>query len=345
MIKSGKLLASVGFAAASMFASLYSTANAQDAENFYSGKTVKVIIPYSSGGLYSTFGTLLTSHLQKHIPGKPTVIAQHMPGAGGTTALNYVYNVAPKDGTVVITPAAGIVTTPLLRPGSVRYDPAKFNYLGGWSEAIYTLTVFHTSPVKAFDEIFKKEVIFGSTGTSSLNYQLPYMLNTLFDAKIKVISGYRGGGPIRIAMERGEVHGFAGNYLGWKSTRPEWLRDGKLIHLAQFGSKRAPGLEQVPTLLEFVKTDEQRSVMQFVADTGVAAFTLTAPPEVPTDRLSALEKAYLATLNDPEFRQAATKLGFPISPIDAKEVTAAIKRMTGASEDTLSTVRRVMGYK
>lgn len=320
-------------------------ANAQGAEAFYRDKTVRVVIPYSSGGLYGTFGQLLVRHLKNHIPGSPQVIAQFMPGAGGVTAINYVYNVAPKDGTVLLTPAAGIVTLPLLRPGSVRYDPAKFNYLGAWGEAVYTMTVFHTSPVKKFEEALQKEVILGSTGTSSLNYQLPFMVKSLLGAKIKLITGYRGGGPVRLAMERGEVHGFSGNYLGWKSTRPQWLKEGKLIHLVQFGSTRAKDLEDVPALLEFAKTDQQRSALKFVADTGIAAFTLAAPPSVPADRLDALEAAYKATLSDPKFLSEAGKLGFPVSPISRKEVTEAVQRMTGSSKETLATVRKVMGYK
>src|SRR5690606_15169696 len=129
-------------------------------------------------------------------------------------------NVAPKDGTTLITPAAGVVTLPLLRPGSVRYDPVKFNYLGAWGTAVYTVSVFHTAPVKTLKEATKTEVVIGSTGRSSVNYQLPYMLNHLLDTKFKLITGFGGGSQIRLAMERGEVHGFSGNYLGWKSTRP-----------------------------------------------------------------------------------------------------------------------------
>jgi len=320
-------------------------AHAESPAEFYAGNTVRVIIPYSSGGLYSTFGVLLVKHLQEHIPGKPAVIAQHMPGAGGVTAINYVYNVAPKDGTTVITPAAGIVTLPLLQPGSVRYDPAKFNYLGAWGEAIYTMTVFHTSPVKTFKEALENEVIFGTTGTSSLNYQLPFMANNMLGAKARLVTGYRGGGPVRIAMERGEVHGFAGNYLGWQSTRADWLREGKLIHLVQFGATRAPELPDVPLLMEFAENDMQRNVFSFVADTGLAAFTLAAAPDVPEDRLSALEKAYAATLNDPAFREEARKLGFPIQPLSRKTVTEAVERMTSTSEETLQTVRKAMGYE
>jgi len=344
MLRSVRTLATVAFATAAVTTLAVEAANAEDVAEFYRGKTVRVIVPYSSGGMYSTFGLLLSRHLHEHIPGKPTTIAQHMPGAGGATAHGYVYNVAPKDGTVLLTPAAGIATQPLLQTGTVHYDPAKFNYLGAWGEALYTMTVFHTSPVKSFEQALKTEVIFGSTGTASLNYQLPLMAKSLLDAKITLITGYRGGGPVRLAMERGEVHGFSGNYLGWVSTRPDWLRDRKLIHLAQFGSKRASTLKDVPTLLEFAKTDAQRSVMNFVADAGLVAFTVAAAPDVPPARLDALESAITATLNDPKFRAEAEKLGFPVEPVSRKEVTAVVHRMTGTSESKLDAVRRALGY-
>lgn len=331
------------FALALVTAIAASPARAQDA-GFFAGKTVSVVIPYSSGGLYGTFGQLLVKHLGGHVPGKPTVIPQFMPGAGGVKALNHVYAVAPKDGTTLITPAAGVVTLPLLRPGSVRYDPAKFNYLGAWGTAVYTVSVFHTAPVKTLKEATKTEVVIGTTGRSSVNYQLPYMLNHLLGTKFRLITGYGGGSQVRLAMERGEAHGFAGNFLGWKSTRPQWLKEGKLIHLVQFGMQRSPDLPDVPLLTEFAENERQRNVFNFIADTGLVAFALVTPPAVPEPRLGVLADAYMATLADPDFRAGAEKLGFPIDPLSRKQVTEAVERITGVSQQTLETVREVMGY-
>jgi tripartite-type tricarboxylate transporter receptor subunit TctC len=171
------------------------------------------------------------------------------------------------------------------------------------------------------------------------------MLNNLLGTKFKLVTGYRGGSPIRLAIERGELDGWAGLWLGWKARKPGWVRDKKLNHLLQVARKRAPDLPNTPTLLEFAKTEEQKKIFGFVSSTGIISRALSAPPGVPAARLAAIEKAYAATLHDPEFLKEAAKRRYPIQPTTAKEVQAAVRQVISLSPDLVKKVKAAMGFK
>jgi tripartite-type tricarboxylate transporter receptor subunit TctC len=266
-----------------------------------------------------------------------------MEGAGGIKALNYTYNVAPQDGTVVVTPTTGIVATAVLEPVQVKYDIMKFNYLGGWGEAATVLTVINTAPVKTLEEALKTEVVLGAIGKGTSSYQVPALLNDLLGTKFKIITGYQGGSPIRLAMERGEVHGWAGLWLGWRAIAQDWIRDKKLVHLFQMASKRQKDLADVPLLTEFARNDEQRTIFGLVSNMGLTGQMLVAPPNVPPARLAALEKAYLATLDDPAFRKEAEDRNYPIDPLTAAEVRAAVEQIAATPPQILAKAKKAMG--
>lgn len=335
----------IAFAAALAAAGLMTTGARADAvSDFYRGKTVSVVVPASPGGVYGTFGLMLQQYLPRHIPGKPNVVLQFMAGAGGTKAANYLYNVAPRDGTAVATLISGVATTPVLRPDKVRYDPRKLNWLGGWGEAVSVLSVFHTAPVKTLAEARKKQAILGAIGKATATYQMPSLLNAMLGTKFKIITGYRGGSPIRLAIEKGELHGWAGLWLGWKSRKPEWVRDNKLVHLVQLASRRSPDLPNTPLLTEFAANDEQRRIFEFVSTAGITARALTTPPGVPADRLAALEKAYMAMLRDPDFVAAAAKRRYTIDPVPASVIRAAVDRLTSLPPDLVAKAKKAMGF-
>ena len=312
--------------------------------DFYRGKTVEVYVGVSPGGGYSTFAQILVNYLGKHIPGKPTVIVKHMPGAAGMKALNFVYNAAPKDGSVLITPNSGGTRRYVLGLGKPKYNPSKFNWLGGWGEPVFILTVLNTAPVKTLQEAMETEVILGSIGKTGNTYQNPSLINNTLGTKFKIIPGYRGGSRVRLAMEKGEVHGWFGQYMGWKSRKPEWIREGKLVHLVQISRKTLPELKGVPQLTDFAKNDEQRKMFEFVKS-GMEDRTFGAPPGVPADRLAALEKAYRDTLNDPEFRAQAAKKKYDINPLTAQEVRNVVKEMMAVSPEFVAKIRKAMGLK
>ena len=309
--------------------------------DFYRGKTVDVYVGLSPGGGYSTFAQILVHYLGRHIPGNPTVIVKHMPGAGGLKALNYVYNAAAKDGTVLITPDSGPTRRVVLGIGNTKYDPLKYNWLGGWSESTFVLTVLNTAPVKTLEEAMEKEVILGAIAKGNTSYQNPVLINNTLGTKFKMIPGYRGGARVRLAMEKGEVQGWCGQYMGWKSRKPEWIREGKLVHLVQLAKKRHPDMQDVPQLTDFARNEEQRQMFNFV-QSGIEDRTLAAPPGVPADRLAALEKAYMDTLNDPEFRAAAAKKKYDIDPQTREEILAVIKTMMEMPPDLVAKLKAAL---
>lgn len=318
-------------------------ARAETPAEFYSGRTVSIFVPVSAGGIYSTFAQVLSNYLGDRIPGKPTIVVKHMPGAGGLKAMNYVYNVAPKDGTALITPLTAMVKSAKLKQGNIKYDPLKYNWFGGWGEAVTVLSLYkeHT-PVRTMQDAMKQEVILGAFSKSSNTYLIPHIMNELIGTKFKIILGYKGGSKVRLAIEKGEVTGWSGQWEGWSGRKPEWLEQNKLVHLVQLASKRSAPIPDVPLLEEFAKDDEERQMFRFLqtAKTGRA---LVAPPGVPADRLAALEKAYQETLADPAFQAAAKKRGYVIDRLSAAEVQGAVREIMNLPPKTTERLRSLMG--
>ncbi len=319
------------------------TAQAQSAAEFYKGKTITIYVGVSPGGIYSTFALMLSKYIARHMPGNPKFIVQHMRGAGGTKAVNYVYTIAPKNGTVVITPNAGITKRVILGIGKPKYNPAKLQWMGGWGEAVNTLTLRKDiTPVKTLKEAMTKVAVLGAIGKSSNTYMLPNMMNNVIGTKFKIISGYRGGSPIRKAIASGELHGWAGQWMGWKMRLPEWVSQGRIVHLVQMASKRAPDLPNVPLLTDFAKNDEQRELFTFV-QTAIADRAFAAPPGVPGDRVAALTDAYWKTLHDPEFLAETSKRQYLVDPVSAKVVTAFVHKIMNTPPAMIRKLKLAMG--
>lgn len=336
------IIATVAVAALAVSA-LTPIARADEVADFFKGKTVTIIIPGSLGGVYGTSGLMISRHLGKHIPGNPTVVLNSMPGAGGVKAANYLYNAAPKDGTVMATLLTGVASYPVLQPERVKYDPLKYHWLGAWGEAINVLSVLDTAPVKSLEEAKKKEVVLGALGKASATYQIPALLNNLLGTKFKIVLGYRGGTPIRAAMERGEVDGWAGLWLGWKTRKPEWVAGSRLVHLVQLASKRAPDLKNVPTLTEFARNDEERQLLEFMSLQGATARAVQLPPGVSKTRVDALRKALEATFADPAFKAEMAKRKFTLDPISGDDVYKIVERVQKLPKPLVGKLKKLIG--
>jgi len=335
----------LAMAGAGLVAAALPFAAAQAQQNpmeFYKERTLTVYVGVSPGGIYGTFAQLLSRHLGRHLPGKPTVVIQFLRGAGGTKAVNYVYNVAPQDGSVTLAPNGGIAKRVVLGIGNPKYDPAKFQWLGGWGEATNTVTIRTDAGVKTLKEAMSKQVILGSIGKSSNTFMIPSLMNDTIGTKFKIISGYRGGSPIRAAIENGELHGWAGQWLGWKLRKADWIRDGKIVNLVQMASKRDPDLPDVPLLSDFAQNDEQRELFAFV-QTGIADKAFLAPPRVPKDRADALAKAYWDTLHDQRFVAAMTKLQYRIDPIPGPRIQKYVEGLMKTPPAKAARLRELMG--
>lgn len=315
---------------------------ADSASDFYKGKKLTIYLGVSPGGIYGTFAHMLSKHIVKQLPHNPTTVISVLRGAGGTKALNYIYNVAPQDGTVAITPNGGVAKRVLLKIGNPKYDPLKLQWLGGWGEATNTVTIREDAGVSSLQEAMQKEVILGAIGRSSNTYMMPALIKNTLGAKFKIITGYRGGSPIRKAIETGELHGWSGQYLGWKLRKPDWIRDGKLVHLVQMASKKDPDLPNVPLLSELAKDDEMRAMFEFV-QTGLGDKAFVVAPGVPKDRAAVLSKAYMATLRDADFVAEMTKRSYTIDPVEQPVIEAWVKKIMGTPPARIAKLRELMG--
>jgi tripartite-type tricarboxylate transporter receptor subunit TctC len=232
-----------------------------------------------------------------------------MPGGGGVAAANYIYNVAPKDGTVIGTPLSTTMVFAATDPKEVMYDPRKFSWLGSLAVVQDVISVWHTAPAKTIDEAKKVELIMGATGKGSNTFQDIALANNFLGTKFKPVRGYKGGAEINIAIERGEVNGRSTTWESWPSSQPDWLRDKKIIHLVQLGPRKLAEIgDDVPLLRDLVKEGEQRSIVDFVGLSLTMGRSVYAPPGTPADRVAALRDALIATVKDPAYIAEAKKL-------------------------------------
>jgi tripartite-type tricarboxylate transporter receptor subunit TctC len=308
-------------------------AMAQPAADFFAGKTVSLLIGTTPGGGYDAYGRALARHLGRHIPGNPGVVVKNMPGAGGLALANHLYNRAPKDGTEIATVQNGLPFEKLfymLSPGGANalFDSTKFGWIGSMTQTVFVTVTWHAAPVKTLQDAMTKEVILGSSTTSSDSYVLAMLSNNLLGTKFKVVHGYAGATEVSLAVENGEVHGEAGkDWTTLTSTRPQWVRDKKVNILVQMGMKPHPDIKGVPMAIDLAKTPEDRQVMEVVFAKFGMSRPFMAPPELPPERLAALRQAFDAALRDPAFLAEAEKLGMEINPVSGADVEALVARI------------------
>jgi tripartite-type tricarboxylate transporter receptor subunit TctC len=324
--------------------SLYtSLANAQSVEAFYRGRTITMVVSTGVGDGVDTTARLVARHLGHHIPGNPTIVVKNMPGAGHVLAANYVANDAPRDGTTMALIVPSIITHQVLDGRGVRYDIAKFQWLGSTDHSNQSVYVWSTS-IKAFAEAMQREVVLGGTGAGSYTLLYPALMNNLLGTRFKTVTGYRSAKDIDLAMQRGEIEGRAGNYLSTvRSINADWLRDKSINILAQIGAERDPNFADVPLLTEFAKSDEVRRVLRlFEAEITVGRAFLTAP-EVPADRVEALRQAFDLTMRDEAFRGDAMRMGLDINPTPAKTLQAVVREVAASPPELIALAKRAKG--
>lgn len=314
----------------------------EDVARFYIGKQVQLIVGVAAGGAYDVVGRAVGRHIGRHIPGAPSVVVQNMPGAGSLAMGNHVYNVAARDGTVFGLANNGVATAPALTPGSARFDPAKFSWIGSSNREHLVVAVTVRSAAKTMQDMFTTEVIVGAVNTGSANLDYPLVTNAVLGTKFKVISGYEGISGIDLAMERGEVQGNAG--LGWvyaKAQHAAALNEGRLIVLAQHGFRKHADLPDAP-LLPAGKTEADRQALVLIYARQDYGRPFFGPPDIPEIRLAALRKAFDATLRDREFLAEAEKLKIDIDPVSGEELAALTKEITAIPPEVAARVRAIL---
>jgi tripartite-type tricarboxylate transporter receptor subunit TctC len=311
----------VVFAAAVATFLISGPGHAQSVDDFYRGKTVNLIIGYSVGGGYDLYGRLVSRHIGKHIPGRPAIVPQNMTGAGSLRAAQYIYSVAPKDGTTFGTFGRTIATTPLLTPATAQFDGTRFTWLGSVTNEVSTCVTWHTSPVKTWNDILTKEVAMGGEGPGADPDVYALLYKNVFGAKMKLVTGYHGTNDTTLAMERGEVDGLCG--LSWstmKARHQQWMDEKKLNIIIQAALRKQPELADVPLASDLTQDREKLQILKLFLASQETARPFAAPPDIPADRKAALIRAFEATMKDPEFLAEAQKLNMDINPLNAKGV-------------------------
>jgi tripartite-type tricarboxylate transporter receptor subunit TctC len=312
----------LGFGAAIALGSLIATASAAPSSvaSFYKGKTIEFDVGYAPGGGYDAYGRLVAQFMGNHIPGDPTIIVQNMPGGGGRVVAGYVFNAAPKDGTVLAMADQSLVLQQAIHDPTILFDCSKFNWIGNPDADNNTVAVWYQTGVKSVEDAKRIEVIIGATGPNA-SAQIPEVMNAILRTKFKIVTGYPGGNDINLAMEKGEVGGRGSNpWATWKATRPDWLHDKKLIVIAQIGLSKAPDLPDVPLLIDLASNAQDRAVLKLISAPATIGRPIFASPGVPADRIVALRKAFDETMKDPDFLAAARRENMDINPVSGAEL-------------------------
>lgn len=322
-----------------------SAAQADSVEDFYRGKTIQFIIRSKAGaGGYDSYARLLGRHIGKHIPGNPRVLPVNMPGGGGIVAANYVYKVAPKDGTILTIVSQGLPTDQALGLNkSLTVDLREFNWIGNMSDSNQVLAVWHTSKTKSLKDALERETTIGTTGAGSISQQLPAIYNNVLGTKLKIVFGYPDGHDVDLAMERGEVEGRGTNpWASYVAVSPHFVKEKKIIPIIQVGLKKDEDLPDVPLLRELAKTPEDQSVLDFMSRAVAVGRPIATTPGVPKERVAALRRAFDATLKDPEFIQEAEKERADISPMSGEQLAELVQSLIEAPDDIKARVRQAI---
>jgi tripartite-type tricarboxylate transporter receptor subunit TctC len=286
---------------------------AATAQDFYKDKRVTMIIGSSPGGGYDTFGRMVAKYWTNHIPGHPTFVIQNMPGAGSLVAANHIYNVAPKDGTVIGGMNPGIATDPLLSPDRAKFDARKFAWLGSPLREIQTAIAWHTSPVQSLEDLKTKELLVAGSGGATEVF--PTVCQKVLGLKFKVVAGYPGTKEGGLAMERGEVQGIGGiTWASVKATYGQFLAEKKIKVITQYGFRKHPELPDVPMMMDLAKTKDQRDALRFVFARQDLGRPYVTTPGVPAERVALLRKSFVETMKDPGFIKEAEKRKLDIDP-------------------------------
>jgi tripartite-type tricarboxylate transporter receptor subunit TctC len=312
-------------------------ARAESVEDFYRGKSVSVIIGYSVGGGYDTYARLLSRFIGNHIPGKPNVVAQNMPGAGSIKAANYLYSVAPKDGTQFGTFGRAVPVAPLLNVSGASFDGTKLSWLGSISRDTSLCITSNHSQVKNWDDFLKKPSTLGGEGAGSDPDMFALLYKNVFGAQVKLVTGYPGTNDTSLAMERNEIDGFCG--LSWstlKARHQDWLKNKLINIIVQAGIKKESALSDVPFVLDLTKDQDKLQLLKVILVSQEMARPFAAPPGIPADRKAALIKAFADTMADPEFLAEAKKQVLDVDPVPAKDVDAMMAEVYATPKDVLA---------
>jgi tripartite-type tricarboxylate transporter receptor subunit TctC len=316
-------------------------AHSQPSAEFYRGKSVNVMIGVGAGGLYDLNARLVARHIGRHIPGNPALVPQNMPGAGGATMVAWLADVAAKDGTFIGMIANNFPAMQAAGSDAIRTDLGKFQWIGSISPLTGTMSVWKTSGVESIRDAQQREIITGASGRGAETFSMPAMLNEFLGTRFKIVMGYKGGNDINLAMERGEVQARYNFWSSWKTTRPEWLKNGDVKVIVYMGPK-PKDLPGVPSVSDLVTNEDDRKVVDLIISGTRLGTPLAFSGGVPLDRVTSMRGAFAATMKDPEFLKEAQKLQIEVDPVAGEALQAIVVEVIGTPKHLAAKARAIL---
>jgi tripartite-type tricarboxylate transporter receptor subunit TctC len=320
---------------------------ADPVEEFYRGKTLELAIGAAPAGGYDVAGRTLANHMGRHIPGNPAIIVRNMPGATGLIMANYLYGAAKRDGTAIGMPTSNIPLEPRLKlvspdGSNVKFDLARFSWIGTPLQEPQVTWVWHTAPARTFADLKINTILMGATTSSADNSILPLIVNQLLGTKMQVFPGYIGQNEINLAVERGEVQGNNTGLSNLTVNKADWLRENKVRILLQFGTERLAVLKEVPTVTELATSDEDRALLRFYGLKFKMARPLIIPPDVPAERTAALQAAFEATMKDPQYLDEAKRIGLDTNWLGGGDLAEIIRQIEETPQPVVDRLRGLL---
>jgi tripartite-type tricarboxylate transporter receptor subunit TctC len=321
-----------------------SPARSDSVADFYAGRTVQLVIGYATGGGYDDYARMLGRHIGRHIPGNPTVVVQNMPGAGSIKSANYLYSIAPKDGTVFGGFARGIFIDPLLgRSESARYEAAKFGWLGSVSSDIGVCAFRTDAAINSWADMQTKRYKIGATGAGADSDVFANLLRRMFSLPMQLVLGYHSAAETVLAIERKEVDGRCGwSWSTLASRNRDMLTSGRIKVVLQLTDRKLDELGDVPSALDVATTEDQRAILKLMFARETMARPYVTPPGIPVERLAALRRAFDETMTDPQFVADAKRQNLDVRPIVGTEADALIKEVYATAPDVLKRAAEYM---
>jgi tripartite-type tricarboxylate transporter receptor subunit TctC len=300
--------------------------SAQPVEQAFAGKTITIYVGYTAGGSYDLYGRLISRHLGQHLPGRPTVVVQNMPGAGSLKAANYLYEVAPRDGTALGVVVESTALEQALANPAAQYDAAKFTYVGRVATSNNIFMMWHTAKVQSLAEAKLSTALLAGTGPGSIAETIPKLTNALLGTRFKLISGYPASTEAMLAMERGEVDGSSSSWAAVKVAKQDWLNEKKIKIILQTTPERVAELPDTPCLGEIGTTPQDKQVFALYASGSAIGRSLLGPPGIAAERVAALRAGFDAMVTDPDFLADIGKINVELDPLPGAAVAQLVAR-------------------
>jgi tripartite-type tricarboxylate transporter receptor subunit TctC len=317
----------------------------QSVEAFYKGATINLYVGFAPGGSYDFYARLFARHMGRHIPGNPLIVLQSMPGAGSLRAANYLYNVAPKDGTALAVVTQTVMLEESFQTPGVQYKATEFTYVGRMTAVLETMISWHGAKAQNIQDVRKYETVAGGTGSTSPTEGYPRLLNAFAGTKFKIVSGYTGTTDIMLAMERGEVDALENSWNTVIRTKKDWVDTGKINVLIQASLERSKELPNVPTLVEMGNTPQDQAALAFYVSSAAVSRSMIATPGIPPERVKALREAFMATTHDPQFLAEVAQSQSEFSPATGEYLQDLARKVAATPPDVVQRTTEALRAK